>query len=176
MGTLSHTSTCGPDGSTIVTIDGILGHTLITGPGEHTAIWWKPGTTERIPENIWGQTTITVPALTDCAVPTTTAPPTTLLPVPSTISETPGTTAPAPPSTIDLCLGQDFDQPTGTWACWPTTVPPEAGLDTTAVVTVPPTLPATGASEYGPELLVGGALLAVGLSLVAGIRWIRRVA
>jgi hypothetical protein len=179
MGTLSYTTKCGPDGQTVVTLnatngyldvtidgqlatvdsDGDGNHDIVTGPGEHTAIWWKPGTTERIPENVWGSKTITVPALTDCVVPTTTtaAPTTSEAPTESTALVPPSTIATTiPPINETVCLDE-------TAGC--------IGLVTTVAVP-PPTLPATGDS-YIPEI-TAGLLLAAGavLTLVArrGIR------
>jgi LPXTG-motif cell wall-anchored protein len=156
MGTLSYTTKCGPDGSTVVTLnatngyldvtidgqlatvdsDGDGNHDIVTGPGEHTAIWWKPGTTERIPENVWGSKTITVPALTNCVVPTTTtAAPTT--------SEAPTeSTALVPPSTIATAITPQIDMDvdpcvTSTTTCTTTAATarlPETGDDTAELV------------------------------------------
>jgi hypothetical protein len=181
MGTLSYTTKCGPDGQTVVTLnatngyldvtidghlatvdsDGDGNHDIVTGPGEHTAIWWKPGTTERIPENVWGSKTITVPALTDCVVPTTTtaAPTTSEAPTESTALVPPSTIATTiPPINETVCLDE-------TVGC--------IGLATT-VAGPPPTLPATGAgSDTAVDL--GLALLVAGVLLVAGT-WKRVVA
>jgi hypothetical protein len=181
MGILTYESDCGPDGSTVVTLiatnsstpthNGVVGtlvegdpsttaddtYTWITGPGEHTAIWWKPGTTERIPENVWGSKTITVPALTDCVVPTTTtaAPTTSEAPTESTALVPPSTIATTiPPANETVCLDE-------TAGC--------IGLVTTVAVP-PPTLPATGA---GGEVLFGaGALiLTVGVAATMFVRF-----
>jgi hypothetical protein len=170
MGTLSYTTKCGPDGQTVVTLnatngyldvtiggqlatvdsDGDGNHDIVTGPGEHTAVWWKPGTTERIPENVWGTKTITVEALTNCAAaPTTTTP----SPAPTAPPEvTESTTALAPPSTIATAIDMDVDPcVTSATGC-------------TVAVGVPPTLPATGG---GDTLLGAGVLaLAVGTALM----------
>jgi LPXTG-motif cell wall-anchored protein len=171
MGTLSYTTKCGPDGQTVVTLNATTGnldvtidgqlavvdsdgdgnHDIVTGPGEHTAVWWKPGTTERIPENVWGSKTITVPALTDCVVPTTTtAAPTT--------SEAPTeSTALVPPSTIA------------------TTITPQIDMDVDPCVTSATTCTTAAATGRLPETgddntaeLLGGAsvLLAAGVALV----------
>jgi LPXTG-motif cell wall-anchored protein len=180
MGTLSYTTKCGPDGQTVVTLnatngyldvtidgqlatvdsDGDGNHDIVTGPGEHTAVWWKPGTTERIPENVWGTKTITVEALTNCAAaPTTTTP----SPAPTAPPEvTESTTALAPPSTIATAIDMDVDPcVTSATGC-------------TVAVGVPPTLPATGRND-GELLLTGGSLILAGALAVLLVRRTRRV-
>jgi LPXTG-motif cell wall-anchored protein len=169
MGTLSYTTKCGPDGQTVVTLnatngyldvtidgqlatvdsDGDGNHDIVTGPGEHTAVWWKPGTTERIPENVWGSKTITVDALTNCAAPPTTTTPSPAPTAPPEVTES--TTALAPPSTITPQIDMDVDPcVTSATGC-------------TVAVGVPPTLPATGLDSGGVLLGVGSLALAVGV-------------
>jgi LPXTG-motif cell wall-anchored protein len=182
MGTLSYTTKCGPDGQTVVTLnatngyldvtidgqlatvdsDGDGNHDIVAGTGEHTAVWWKPGTTERIPENVWGTKTITVEALTNCAAaPTTTTP----SPAPTAPPEvTESTTALAPPSTITPQIDMDVDPCVTSTGC------------TTVAVGAPPTLPATGRDDYGGEMLTGGSLILAGSLAVLLVRRTRRVA
>jgi len=154
MGQIDYTRECGPDGSTIVTvhasngyltvyIDGIQGHELVTGPGSHTVQWWGYPTSNGVrvpgPDVLWDTKIVTIDARTDCATTTTQGQPTT--------SEAPSTTTALvpPPSTI--------------------TPPVSIGLDTTAVVTVPPALPATGV-DSDDVALGGGLALALGVVLV----------
>jgi len=172
MGQLNYSTECGPDGTTIVTltatntaqvtIDGIDpgdDYSIVAGPGTHVAVWWKPGTTERIPENVWGSATVTVPALTDCvATPTTLATP----PTAPTDGAAATTTVPAflpapvPSSTISPAIDLDISVCTET---------PELCLGT-AQPPVPPTLPATGWGDSalglgGSVLLLAGVTLAL---------------
>jgi LPXTG-motif cell wall-anchored protein len=167
MGTINTTTACGPDGQTIVTIDvqngyttvyidGIEGHQLVTGPGQHTVEWWGYPTSNGVPvagpDVLWDTRIVTVEALTNCAAaPTTTTP----SPAPTAPPEvTESTTALAPPSTIATAIDMDVDP------C----VTSATGCTTTVAVTG--RLPETATSSTVPMSLTAAVLLAVGTSLV----------
>ena len=184
MGIPTFERECGPDGQTIVHLHATNSWTDVyvdgvhitdqngdgtadvdTVPGYHTIIWYGPATNgdgTKDPTRIveLNRVTIEIPALTNCA-----APPTTLLPVPSTISETTGTTALVPPSTNlqGACPG----------GC--TTIPPAIDQGDTvcteqptaciAETGTPPALPATG---FRSDAAIGGGVaLVLGAVLVA---------
>jgi hypothetical protein len=167
MGTINTTTACGPDGQTIVTIDvqngyttvyidGIEGHQLVTGPGQHTVEWWGYPTSNGVPvagpDVLWDTRIVTVEALTNCA-----AAPTTTTAAPTTSEAPTESTALVPPSTIATTITPQIDMDVD--PC----VTSDAGC-TTVAVGVPPTLPATGG---GDTLLGAGVLvLAVGTALM----------
>jgi LPXTG-motif cell wall-anchored protein len=186
-GDLSYTSTCGPDGSTIVTIhatdhvvptfNGNPGVEIppppgapaeqrtfdyTTGPGTVDVIWYGPASHDPTVTVEWGRKSITVPALTDCApeqTPTTQGQPTT--------SEAPSTTPPPPASTIDQgttippqqtsACEQERDE--GNDICNLGTPAPQIGLGQE--------LPATG---FGDTLLIAGIVVLVAGSALMLVR------
>jgi LPXTG-motif cell wall-anchored protein len=172
-GNITYYRECAPDGQTIVYltaqngyltvyIDGIEGHTLVTGPGTHTVEWWGYPTSDGVrvdgPAVLWDRKTITIDP-SNCQAPTTTtAAPTT--------SEAPTeSTALVPPSTIATITPQidmDVDPCVTSTGC------------TTVAVGVPPTLPATGRND-GELLLTGGSLILAGSLAVLLVRRTRRV-
>jgi hypothetical protein len=114
---------------------------------------------------VWGTHPVTTPGLpTDCTVdePTTTTP----SPAPTAPPEvTESTTALAPPSTIATAIDMDVDPcVTSATGC-------------TVAVGVPPTLPATGATDItGPLAVSGSMVIAAGLLMAWGARhWNRKV-
>jgi hypothetical protein len=163
-GNITYYRECAPDGQTIVYltaqngyltvyIDGIEGHTLVTGPGTHTVEWWGYPTSDGVrvdgPAVLWDRKTITIDPSNCQAATTTTAAPTT--------SEAPTeSTALVPPSTIATITPQiDMDVD----PCVTST-----GCTTTTAVTG--RLPETATSSTVPASLTAAALLAVGTTLV----------